>query len=290
MDIQERIAFLEEKLRKLTLNQDQLRNELSMIQRELQELKHLTKTELQTPPATVHVPTPPPVEASPKPAMWMQGKPVVSPKPWQRRFTDNTMEDLVGTNIINKVGIFVTVIGVFIGAKYAIDRDLISPAMRIFLGYAIALILCVIAYRLKPKYHNYSAVLMSGAVSIAYFITLIAYSFYQLMPQAMAFSLMLLITVSVVWMATWYDRKIIALLGQVGGYAIPLLLSGGYNTGELFAYLSIINIGLLYLSFRKDWKLALVFPPSRSGVVFCHPNVVGPARDRGSAPESSRPL
>jgi uncharacterized membrane protein len=268
MDIHERIAFLEENLRKLALNHDQLRNELLMIQMELQELKPKVEKDVKTFPAAVPLPTTPSADVAEKSEIWIPKRPSASPKPWQRRFSGNKIEDLVGTNIINKVGIFVTVIGVFIGAKYAIDRDLISPAMRIILGYAIAAVLFAFAYRLKPRYHNYSAVLMSGAVSIAYFITLIAYSFYQLMPQALAFSLMLLITVSVVWMAIWYDRKIIALLGQVGGYAIPFFLSGGYNTAEQLAYLTIINTGLLYLSFRKDWKDIYYLAFSLSWIIF----------------------
>lgn len=267
MDIQDRIAFLEEKLRKLSLSQDHLKNELSMILLELQDLKPQLKKDVQSFPATVPFPanppgvplqaTQPPVTPSSNAPIWPTLKPNAPaslPQSWQRRISENKMEDLVGTNIINKVGILVTVVGVFIGAKYAIDRDLISPAMRIILGYAIAAVLSGFAYRLKPKYHDYSAVLMSGAISIAYFITLIAYSFYQLMPQSLAFSLMVLITVAVVFMSIWYDRKVIALLGQVGAYAIPLLLSEGYNTTELFAYLTIINVGLLYLSFKKDWK------------------------------------
>jgi uncharacterized membrane protein len=89
-----------------------------------------------------------------------------------------------------------------------------------------------------------------------YFITYVAHSFYHLFAQPVAFGLMLATTVFVVSMSIWYKRKIIALLGQVGAYAIPFLLStGNENLPLLYGYLSIINIGLLLLSFKRDWKL-----------------------------------
>ena len=45
------------------------------------------------------------------------------------------IEKFIGENLINKIGILITVIGVGIGAKYSIENDLISPLTRIILGY-----------------------------------------------------------------------------------------------------------------------------------------------------------
>jgi uncharacterized membrane protein len=166
------------------------------------------------------------------------------------------MEDFIGTNVISKVGILVTIIGVFIGAKYAIDNELISPLMRIFAGYVSAGVLLFIALRLKKKYEYFSSVLIGGALAVAYFITYIAYSFYALFPLVTAFALMVITTAAAVAIALWYNQRVIALLGQVAAYAIPFLLSSGDgNIYILFSYISVINFGLLLLSFKKDWKL-----------------------------------
>ncbi|MBA4197433.1 MAG: DUF2339 domain-containing protein [Chitinophaga sp.] len=181
-------------------------------------------------------------------------KPIQSPK----KVNNNSkqLEDFIGTNLISKIGILVTVIGVFIGAKYAIDKDLISPALRIILGYLMALGLIVVALRLKTKYENFSAVLLSGGVTILYFISFIAFSFYALFSREVAFGIMLITTAFAVVMAIKYNQKIIALLGQVGAYAIPFLLSDGSGKiAILFTYMAIINIGILILAFQKDWKL-----------------------------------
>jgi uncharacterized membrane protein len=165
------------------------------------------------------------------------------------------LEKFIGENLINKIGIVVTVIGVAIGAKYAIDHQLISPLTRIILGYLIGLGLLVFAIRLKKKYENFSSVLLSGSMAIMYFITYAAYSYYNLIPQFFTFVLMVIFTAFTVTAAINYNRQIIAHIGLVGAYAIPFLLSEGpENVTILFSYTAIINIGILVISFKKYWK------------------------------------
>jgi uncharacterized membrane protein len=167
----------------------------------------------------------------------------------------SNIEKFVGENLINKIGILITIIGVGIGAKYAIDHQLISPLTRILLGYLVGFVLLGIALKLKKDYNSYSSVLMSGAMAIVYFITYAAYSFYSLMPQYMAFGLMVLITVFTVYAALKYDRQVIALIGMIGAYGVPFLLSDGSgNMVILFSYMSIINLGIMVLAFNKYWK------------------------------------
>ena len=128
------------------------------------------------------------------------------------------IEKFIGENLANKVGIIITVIGVAIGAKYAIDHDLISPLTRIILGYLVGLGLMGFAIKLKTKYENFSAVLLSGAIAILYFITFAAYSFYGLFPQLLAFLMMVCFTLFTVLSAIKYNKQIIAHLGLVGAY------------------------------------------------------------------------
>jgi uncharacterized membrane protein len=171
------------------------------------------------------------------------------------RQPNTTFEEFIGKNVASKVGILVTIIGIFIGARYAIEHNLVSPAVRVINGYISGIVLAAIAIRLKKKYEAYSAVLMGGGLAVLYFITFIAYGKYELLPQVPAFGLMLVCTAATVYTALWYNRVIIAHLGQIGAYAIPFLLSD--NSGRyavLFAYIAIINIGILIISFRKYWK------------------------------------
>jgi uncharacterized membrane protein len=175
--------------------------------------------------------------------------------PFETEYVKANLEKFVGENLLSKLGIVILVVGVAIGAKYAIDNNLISPLGRIIAGYVFGFGLLGFAVKLKAKYLNFSAVLLSGAMAIMYFITYFAYSLYGLFPQSSAFVLMLIFTVFTVAAALNYNRQIIAHLGLVGAYAVPFLLSN--NSGNytfLFTYIAIINGGILAISLRKYWK------------------------------------
>lgn len=174
---------------------------------------------------------------------------------WQSPNIKADIEKYIGENLINKIGIAILVIGVAIGAKYAIDHQLISPLTRIILGYLTALGLLGFAINLKEKYENFSAVLLGGAIAILYFITYAAYTFYSMFPQMAAFSLMVFFTAFAVASAISYNKQVIAHIGLVGAYAVPFLLSDGSgNVTVLFSYTAIINIGILAITFIKYWK------------------------------------
>lgn len=164
-------------------------------------------------------------------------------------------EKFVGENLISKIGIAITVIGVGVGAKYAIDNELISPLTRIIFGYLVGLGLLGFAFKLKVKHENFSAVLLSGAMAIMYFITYAAYDFYGLLPQMLTFALMVVFTGFTVLAAIQYNRAVIAHIGLVGAYAVPFLLSDGSGkVAVLFSYMAIINVGILVVAFKKYWK------------------------------------
>lgn len=176
------------------------------------------------------------------------------PKEKQISLGEN-LEQFIGENLISKVGILIMIIGVIIGAKYSIENDLVSPLTRIILGYFVGVGLLGFGVKLKEKYENYSAVLVSGAIAIMYFITFAAYSFYGLFPQMVAFVMMVMFTIFTVIAAISYDKPVIAHIGLVGAYAVPFFLSNG--SGDMltfFSYVAIINVGILVIAFRKYWK------------------------------------
>ncbi len=165
------------------------------------------------------------------------------------------LESFIGENLLNKIGILITVIGVAIGAKYSIENNLISPSTRIILGYLMAIGLLGFGIKLKAKFAAFSAVLVSGAMVILYFITFFAYSFYDLISQGVTFALMVIFTLFTVVAAINYNKQIIAHLGLVGAYAVPFLLSDGSGRiSALLSYMVIINLGIVVLSFKKYWK------------------------------------
>ena len=164
-------------------------------------------------------------------------------------------ENFIGLRLIHLVGIIVLVIGLSIGVKYAIDQELISPLTRVGLAYAAGVTLFVLSFRLKTNYLLFSAILFSGAMASLYFTTYAAFVYYQMLPGSLTFLIMVAFTVFTAFKANDYNRQEIALLGLVGAYGIPFLISQNSDRAELFfLYIFIIDCGILFLSYKKSWR------------------------------------
>jgi uncharacterized membrane protein len=167
-----------------------------------------------------------------------------------------SVENFIGLRLIHLVGIVVLVIGLSIGVKYAIDKDLISESLRIILAYAAGIILYILSVRLKARYNLFSSILLSGAMASMYFTTYAAFVYYSLFPFAVAFIVMVAFTFFTVYQAIAYNRQEIALLGMVGAYAIPFLVSANTERIDLFfLYIALINTGVAWLVVKKRWRI-----------------------------------
>lgn len=254
-DNQYKIDQLLEKLDALTKRQNKFSVEIHNLRVEVEELKNkeISKETKQDRPVIVNTVSEIVKEKQTDTHQkYEQQKARPSKRPQKVK---SDLEKFIGEDLISKIGIAITVIGVAIGAKYSIEHDLISPITRIILGYLTGLGLLGFGLKLKKKYKNYSAVLVSGAMAIMYFMTFLCYSFYHLLPQMIAFGLMLVFTAYTVVTAINYNKQVIAHIGLVGAYAVPFLLSDGSGkVAILFAYMTIINIGILVIAFKKYWK------------------------------------
>jgi hypothetical protein len=276
-EINEQIAFLEKRLENLVKTQIGFQQEITQIRHELKNLSKAANPQSVYKPAAIQneIPgyqPPPEVEETPSnpPQNYQSSQSNYVPNfeyakktesqaknnfaPIQPEIKDS-IEKFIGQNLLSLIGILILILGVAIGAKYAIDNNLISPLMRIVFGYVFGFGLLGFAFKLKEKYLNFSAVLLSGAMAIMYFITFFAYNLYELFSQSTAFVLMLIFTVFTVAAAINYSRQVIAHIGLVGAYAIPFLLSNDSgNYAFLFTYIAIINAGILAISVTKYWK------------------------------------
>ncbi|MFL5788860.1 MAG: DUF2339 domain-containing protein [Flavisolibacter sp.] len=164
-------------------------------------------------------------------------------------------ENFIGLRLIHFIGIIVLVIGLSIGVKYAIDRQLVSEVMRISLAYAAGIVLYVLSLRSRKKYELFSAILFSGAMASLYFTTYAAYTYYAIVSFPIAFLLMMALSVYTVYEAIEYDHQEIAFLALVGAYGIPFLISKNADRPDLFfLYISFINLAVVFLCIRKLWK------------------------------------
>jgi len=179
-----------------------------------------------------------------------------TPSTEEKTSQNSGFENFIGLRVIHFVGIILLVIGLSIGVKYVIDRQLISEVMRISLAYAAGIILYLLSWRLKKNYPLFSAILFSGAMASLYFTTYAAFVYYGFFSFAVTFLIMAGLTVYTAFESIRYDRQEIAVLGMVGAYGIPFLISANNGRADMFfSYIIFINAGIAFLSFKKKWKI-----------------------------------
>lgn len=243
------IDALERRLQAITTTLIHAQTELARVKQELEDLRSSTKpvststidSAVATQPDPVPIPTTRPHEKLP---------------PRTKKPSTTKVEEFIGGKVITLVGIFILVIGLGIFVKYAVERDLIGPIGRVTLGMMAGAALLGVALRLKSTYPAFSSVLLSGALVVLYFYTYASYDFYSLVPQWLAFLILIVLTSFAVLAATMYNREIIAILGLVGAYAVPFLLSDGSGrVMVLFSYTTLVNTGILILSYLRYWRI-----------------------------------
>jgi uncharacterized membrane protein len=240
MNEEEQIKKLEEELQRLAAQLSQQQQEVWLLRQQLKKLNPVTESES-----------------------------AIRPLPDARSLQRPSLENLIGLRFIHLIGIVVLVIGLSLGVKYAIDKALISEGMRIVLAYAAGGILLVFSVRLKKEYAGFSAILFSGAMASIYFTTYGAFVYYNFISFAVAFALMIVLTIFTTYQALLYNRQEIALLGLVGAYGIPFLISPNRGQTELlFLYITIINCGVVFISAKKPWAIVGRFAQGISWLLF----------------------
>ncbi|HZB44897.1 MAG TPA: DUF2339 domain-containing protein, partial [Pyrinomonadaceae bacterium] len=196
---------------------------------------------------------PPPPHAAPPARATREGAP---PPRFEAFPARRDLESVIGGSWFNWIGIIAFTFGVAFFLKYAFENEWVGPAGRVALGAAAGLAILVFADRLRARgLRQYAYVLSGGGVLILYLSIYAAYNFYQLVAQPVAFVLMAAVTTLAVLLSVRYDALAIAVLGLIGGFLTPLLLSTGRdNQVGLFTYVALLDAGVLALAYFKRWR------------------------------------
>ncbi|MEI9921268.1 MAG: DUF2339 domain-containing protein [Bacteroidota bacterium] len=227
---------------KKKLNEDALKSKSVVISEPLP----LPQPKLPTP---APLPPPPPV---PQPV------PQPPPQPKKPSFFERNpdLEKFIGENLANKIGIGILVIGIGFFVKYAIDQEWINEIGRVFIGVLCGGILLGVAHYLRKKFTAFSSVLVGGGIAVLYLTIYIAYHSYGMFSPPIAFLLMVVITGFAVAFSLAYNKVELAVVALLGGFASPLMVATGEgNYVALFIYITILDVGMMVLSFYKKWPI-----------------------------------
>lgn len=195
-------------------------------------------------PFTLHVPGEKPPVDEPGPAE-------APPEPKRR-----DLESAIGGKWFNWIGIIAVTFGVAFFLKFAFDKQWIGPIGRIGFSALLGITLLYVGERLRRRGLNaYAYVLSGGGILILYLADYAAYDFYHLIGQTVAFPLMALVTTTAVLLSVRLNALPVAILGLIGGFLTPLLLSTGVdNEIGLFTYIALLDAGVLAVAYFKRWR------------------------------------
>ena len=172
-------------------------------------------------------------------------------------------EQFVGVKLFAWLGGLALFFAAVLGLKYSFEHDLVPPTVRAACGFLLGAGLLVAGARLKLKQYTVaSQTLCATGVVILYAVTFACRAFYhfEFFGPVPTFLLMTLITATAFLLAVRLDAQVVAVLGMLGGFLTPVMLSTGEdNPLGLFGYVALLDLGLLAVTRRKRWDyLALL--------------------------------
>jgi hypothetical protein len=166
-------------------------------------------------------------------------------------------ESLVGVKLFSWVaGVSLLLAAVFF-LRYSISQGWLMPPVRMAIGIVLGVGLLVICeLKAARKYPVTANAMDASAIAILFATFYAARALWNLIGTFPAFALMALVTAVAVLLSVRRDSVFIALLGLLGGFATPALLSTGENNPvPLFGYILLLNAGLAWVATQRRWPL-----------------------------------
>jgi len=174
-------------------------------------------------------------------------------------------ENLVGVRLFSWMAGIMLAIAAILFLRYSIEHGWLGAPVRMAIGILTGAGLLV-ACELKAarRYSVTANALDAAGIAILFSTIFASHVLWKLLGSAPAFLLMALVAAVAVGLAIRRGSPFIAVLGLLGGFATPALLSTGEDRPlGLFGYLLLLNAGLAWVSLSRRWvvliRLALAF-------------------------------
>ncbi|RPJ56399.1 MAG: DUF2339 domain-containing protein, partial [Acidobacteria bacterium] len=199
-------------------------------------------------PRSAVPPKPRPASSAPLPP-----RPPVAPPPEPPAPFD--WEGLVGVKLFSWIAGIALALGAIFFLKYSIQSGWLQPPVRMAIGLLTGIgLLAGCEMRVARRYAVTANALDAAGLVILFSTVFASHVLWGLLNSFAAFALLSVVTVVAVLLSIRRNSVFIALLGLVGGFATPALLSTGQdNPLGLFGYLLLLNAGLAWVAYYKRW-------------------------------------
>lgn len=214
------------------------------------------------PPPAPPVPAMPPAPLPPAPVPPVRPAPVFPP-PLPKPAFD--WESLIGVRLFSWMAGVMLAIAAILFLRYSIQHGWLGAPVRMAIGVLTGAGLLVgCELKVARRYAVTANAMDAAGIAILFSTFFAAHALWNLLPAAAAFLLMALVAAVAVGLAIRRDSPFIAILGLLGGFATPALLSTGEDRPiALFGYLLLLNAGLAWVSLQRRWtvliRLAVAF-------------------------------
>ncbi|KAA2284527.1 DUF2339 domain-containing protein [Arenimonas fontis] len=160
-------------------------------------------------------------------------------------------------NVPVKIGVLVLMFGVASGLKYAADAGwLVVPIELRLAGIAAAAIAGLVwGLRSAPQRPAFGLSLQGGAIGVLLLVVFAAFRYYGVIGAGPAFAIVLVLVAGASVLAVRQNAVALAVLGFIGGYLAPVLIStGGGNHIALFSYYALLNAAVFGIAWFRPWR------------------------------------
>ncbi len=166
------------------------------------------------------------------------------------------LEQVLGLKWTTWVGGLILFLGAGLFVKYSFDRAWLGPWTKVGLStLAGCALLAAGEWGLKRKMIWFGQGLVGIGLAILYMSAFGTYAFYDLLQPKAVYGVMIAVTVMGMGQAIRHDALSMAFLAVLGGFLTPILLSSGDNARDaLFAYVLLLDLGVLAVAWFKRWR------------------------------------
>ncbi|MEM9415625.1 MAG: DUF2339 domain-containing protein [Planctomycetota bacterium] len=164
-----------------------------------------------------------------------------------------SFEQLLGGKVFVWLGAVALVLtGAFL-LKYGIDNYTISDRVRVLLAGVFGCVMIGGAFGLRRRSAGIAEALCGAGVAVLFGTIYAGHNLYHLIPPGWGYALLVLVTAGAVALSLRFG-PLVALLGLVGGFALPPLL-GAETPGRpaMVVYLLALELGVLAVTRKRGW-------------------------------------
>ncbi|MGQ0801858.1 MAG: DUF2339 domain-containing protein [Pseudomarimonas sp.] len=160
-------------------------------------------------------------------------------------------------NVPVKLGVLLLFLGLAAAMRYAVEQGLISFPIELRLAAIAGLGVAglIWGWRNRLLRPEFGLALQGGGIGVLLLTTFASFRLYGLLEPGAAFGLVVVLVLGAAVLAVLQNAVSLAVLGFIGGYLGPVLIStGSGNHVALFSYYAVLNAAVFAIAWIRPWR------------------------------------